>query len=424
MKKYWLLFVLLFLHIEGVLAQENQLSVFTIDSCIQYAFKNSPYLKARNKEVLIAAKDVDIIKSKRFPLINASGNYFRITQNEYPYEYPSGFAGIELTQSVWKNGKITTLIENAAIGQQMAETKFLIEKNNMISTINQQYLILLKNQELELLSNKITQRIAINLESSKERYKSGIARKSDVLKAETGLSDANFTLTGYTTERKIAEHNLVKTIGADLNHEIKVINTLLDTDFTYTTWELERFYTMALKNLPELKYSDLSISWQNLLIKYEKKTNGPDLDFYAAYSYIYSPVQNNNWSGSLGLALNFTIFNGFEAKNKIAKASIRRDQFEYEKEELLQMVKLEIRQSYLELLEAKQQIENADKQRENSAENLKIANGEYQQGISSMLELLDAENADFTANQNYINALWWYQMAKAAIERKTGISKY
>jgi outer membrane protein TolC len=238
------------------------------------------------------------------------------------------------------------------------------------------------------------------------------------------LSDANFTLTGYTTERKIAEHNLVKTIGADLNHEIKVINTLLDTDFTYTTWELERFYTMALKNLPELKYSDLSISWQNLLIKYEKKTNGPDLDFYAAYSYIYSPVQNNNWSGSLGLALNFTIFNGFEAKNKIAKASIRRDQFEYEKEELLQMVKLEIRQSYLELLEAKQQIENADKQRENSAENLKIANGEYQQGISSMLELLDAENADFTANQNYINALWWYQMAKAAIERKTGISKY
>jgi len=416
--------VLLFTYTVSLFAQESQSGVFNIDSCIQYAFKNSPYLKAGNKEVLIAAKEVDIMKSKRFPQIDVSANYFRTSQNEYPYEYPSGFAGIELTQSVWKNGKITTLIENAAVGRQMAETKFQIEKNNMILTINQQYLILLKNQELELLSDKIAERIAINLESAKERYKSGVARKSDILKAETGLSDANFTHTGYATARKISEHDLLKTIGADLNHDIKVINTLQDTDFTYTTWKLDRFYALALKNLPELKYSDLSISWQDLLIKYEKRANGPDLDLYAAYSYLDSPVEKNNWSGSLGLTLNFTIFNGFETKNKIVKASLRREQFEYEKEELLQTVKLEIRQSYLELLEARQQIENANKQRENSAENLKIATGEYQQGISSMLELLDAENADFTANQNYINALWWYQMAKAAIERKTGISKY
>jgi len=424
MKKNRLILTLLILTTGSLFAQENQSSVFTIDSCVQYAFKNSPYLKAKNNEVRIAAKNLGIYKSQQLPTVNASANYLLTGQYENLQEYTSTNAGIEMYQPIWQNGRLKTLIEQAKVGKQMAKVQYQIERFNLVFTISQQYLILLRQQQLELLWSEMAKRIAINVESAKERCKVGIARKSDILKAETELSNAIFTRTRYATGRKVAERTLIKTIGADLNKGIIVLNILKDTDYTYTNWELEQFYQIANENLPELKLADQSISRQSSFVKYEKKSNGPELGLNTGYSYLDSPLQNNTWYGSAGVSLNLNIFKGFERKNKIAKETIRLEQLEYEKIDLQQLVKLEIQQAYLALLETKQQIENSLKQLENSSENLKIVREEYKQGISSMLELLDAENADFVANQNYIDALSGYQMAKVAIERKSGIYDY
>ena len=63
-------------------------------------------------------------------------------------------------------------------------------------------------------------------------------------------------------------------------------------------------------------------------------------------------------------------------------------------------------------------------QTESSFESYQTINEQYLNGISSMLELIDAQYVDFRANQNYINALADYYLAIALLKRKTGLISY
>lgn len=424
MKKIILFLNLLFITTGIFFAQKIQPTVFTIESCIDYAFENNPYLKARGSEVLIALKDIAISKSIRLPRVNMSASYLFSDQYHNINKYTAANTGIEMFQPVWENGKLNAFIEQAKSSKNITEIQYQIEKNNLVFVISQQYLILLREQQLVALSNEMAQRIAVNVESAKERYKVGITRKSDIIKAETELSNAIFAITRCSTDLNIAERNLIHTIGADFDSKLTLANILNEIDYTYTTWDIDRFYQIATENLSELKLADQVIIRQNSVVKYNKRANGPEFGLSAGYSYLDTPLQNNNWFGTVGALMKFTIFNGFESKNKLARESIRVDQLEYEKEDLQRIVKLEIQQAFQKLLEARQQIENSQKQLENSIENLNTVREEYNHGISSMLELLYAENTYFLAAQNYINALSDYQIAKITIERKSGIVQY
>ncbi len=411
----------------GILLVVNSISYsqeIDLDSCINFAFQNSPYLKAKRQNIKISNQNFIINKHKYLPTVKASANYTITDQYNDFDKYTSLFAGIEVAQSIWQNGKLRALIKQSEISYQMEETQFAIEKLDLEFTIKSQYINLLKQQHLEKLSKEIQERISVNVESAKELYKVGITRQSDILKAETELSNAILVVLRNITEQKIAERNLIKIMGANLNQGLWIVNTLKNIEYAYTNQNLDFFYQKANRNLPELILAAQSIINQDYAIKYEKKANRLDLGLNAGYSWLDTPQQENTGYGYGGLFLNFTIFDRNERKSRIAKETIRREQLEYEKQELQQIIKLEIQEAYLILLEAKQQIVNSLQQLENSTKNLKIVRGEYKEGISSMLELLDAENADFEANQNYINSLALYHLAMAAIERKSGITKF
>jgi outer membrane protein len=55
-----------------------------------------------------------------------------------------------------------------------------------------------------------------------------------------------------------------------------------------------------------------------------------------------------------------------------------------------------------------------------AAEALKIAEVRYENGISTLLELMDAQLALTTARLNYLNALFSYEEAKARLKKITG----
>jgi outer membrane protein TolC len=57
---------------------------------------------------------------------------------------------------------------------------------------------------------------------------------------------------------------------------------------------------------------------------------------------------------------------------------------------------------------------------ENTQENLNIAEGEYKEGIGSMIDVTDAQTALSTAEQSHIEALADFKIAAASLERSLG----
>ncbi len=404
-------------------AQDN-LSFQSLDSCIRFALANSPGLLAEEEAVKAAGADTRLSKSQLLPKA-AAGADFSIT-NRYAVldKYTAGSAGLEISQPVWFNGKLKTLVDQSEMSRLISETQYQLYQQELAFRVGQNYFDLLRQQQLEMIAGEMADRIAITVESAKARFKVGTSRRSDILKAETEWSNAVFRVNQYQTGKIIAEKSLLQTIGADPASGIFIKNMLTNVDTLYSDQETEYYYQTAEKYLPELKFARYLIDLQKLNLEFEKKAYGPELSAYAGYRYSDIPVQNDLWSGEMGVSFSISVFNGFERKNKCIKETILIEQRKNELQEIILEVRATIQQAYQVLLQAKQQINNSLDQRKNASENLKIVKEEYLQGISSMLELMDAENADFIANQNYIEALYGFQIARIALERKSGMILY
>ena len=128
------------------------------------------------------------------------------------------------------------------------------------------------------------------------------------------------------------------------------------------------------------------------------------------------------WSdmATLGINVSIPIFTGGSTKAKIQQAEV--DLLDIE--EQINETKLALS---LEYHNAKAQIENAIQSVEIQKENVALAEkvlsntqANYQQGLASLTEIIDAENALTDARNNHSNALLEYKIAEVALIKSKG----
>ena len=128
---------------------------------------------------------------------------------------------------------------------------------------------------------------------------------------------------------------------------------------------------------------------------------------------------NKGWS--IGGSVSWPIWDGgaTQAAIKKAEAGVKVAQ-----EQLLQSresVELEVRQDYLNILAAKEQIRSTEASVAEAEEAYKIAAVRYSSGVGTNLDVLDAELQLSTARTNYISALYNYNIGLATLENAMGI---
>lgn len=159
----------------------------------------------------------------------------------------------------------------------------------------------------------------------------------------------------------------------------------------------------------------------------EKANLYPIVSLAANYGYAgmgdkFMTSKSFFWSdlASVGLNVKVPIFTGGSTKSKINQAEI--DILDIE--EQIKDTKLGLD---LEYHNAKAQIENALKSVDIQKENVTMANkvlnntqNNYQQGLATLTEVLDAENALTDSRNNYSNSLLEYKIAEVALIKAKG----
>lgn len=84
-------------------------------------------------------------------------------------------------------------------------------------------------------------------------------------------------------------------------------------------------------------------------------------------------------------------------------------------------IELEIRQDYLNILSAREQIRATEAAVEQAEEAYKIATVRYRSGVGINLDVLDAQLALNKARTNHITALYNYNVGLATLENAMGI---
>ena len=415
----------------------------TLKQAIEYALQNKA--DAQNAKLDIRNADYQIMEAKAgaLPKINGVAN---ITYNPILQTTaldvgafsggPSNIQLITLGQK-WNAGAGVQLSQ-ALFNQQVFIGLKAAKSTKEFYQLNAQ---LTEEQIIERVSNAYFQVFTIQqkketLESSysstekarniiKSLYDNGLAKKIDLDRTNVNLTNISTVLKqqqnainqaenalkfymGMPIENKIelvkadmeiTPHLLDETVGTDSRSEIKILNKQREL-LQYNKKAIEAAYYPTV-NL------NANYSWQGLGDKFPLTNGEKNGVYWADYS-------------AITLGVNIPIFNGFATKARVEMAQIELDKLDVS----IKDTKLSLDLSYQN---AKSQIENSLLALENQKANVSLAEtvttntkNNYQYGLATLTELLEAENALVEAKNNYSNAILEYKIAEIQYYKAKG----
>ena len=122
------------------------------------------------------------------------------------------------------------------------------------------------------------------------------------------------------------------------------------------------------------------------------------------------------------LVLSLPIFTGFSRSLRVSEARAQQDDADEEVRARRLLVRSDVQARYLGLQTAFQAIAVEASSREAARDQLRLAQDRYRLGAGTALELSDAQNAVQQAEGGYINAVYAYHKAVAALEAAVGRS--
>jgi outer membrane protein TolC len=183
--------------------------------------------------------------------------------------------------------------------------------------------------------------------------------------------------------------------------------------------------TIAFDNRTELRSFEAQRRASDQLIATARRGHLPDIVFDAFYGRRNSsgggestfPLQPA-WQAQV--SLNIPIFDGFRTTNRVEETLHNYYNIRAQEEERRQQIALEVEQSYLRVVETQERITANESAARAAKENLDLAQGRYQVGVGSIIEVTDAETLYADAQTNYVRTLYEYRIADAQLARAMG----
>jgi len=399
----------------------SQTQPITIAQCIEAALKTNPTLKQSVTESSMAAVDIKIARSGRYPSLSTEVAAGFSDQNRLGNNYKTGFARLSADQLIWQNNKVDAAIEQARFAGKAADASQEAGKQELIIAVKTLFYDCQQQLQLHTIAGDNVARAEVFLQYARERVNAGLGRRSEVLKAESDLVQAlfeqNATLNAY---RKLLNDMSMLTglpSGQLAEHEKWVADTTV-----HIMQSMDSILNIALIRYPELQATLNLRSSQESKIKEVHAALLPGLFLNTGYEWSDNPLTDNQKGWFALITLRWDIFNGNVNRYREKLEFLKKENYDYQVEEIQNYVIREVNNRIISLFEAVEQINLTRSLMKTTRENLAVARGQYIAGTGSILELTDARITDLQAQKNNVQAISGYKKALANLEQLTGIT--
>ena len=414
---------------------------FTLEEAQSYSIKNSYMSINADKDVQIADKKVLETIGSGLPQINASANYQQYVQTPLSLIPTSAFGGPEgefsevflgTEQQMGLNLRAEQLIFNGSyiVGLQAAKTYLQLSKNdkkktgievkNMVTIAYGNALVAMKN--VEILKGNVE-----SLEQSAfeigELYKSGFAEEQDKDQIDLTLANVKNAYEQAVRSVDVVNNQLKFTLGMDIASTLKLKDDLKTVTSISSSQE---YLTKEFDVSSHIDYQIISTQEKatTLLLKQEKSTVLPSLSaFYNlssnAFANEFDFLDNKRfYNGQLiGLNLNVPIFSGFGRTTRIQQAQLNVEKIEVAKKQVEQQLCINAENSKSQYTFALSQYNTTESNLNLAQRICDKAKTKYEEGISSSLELTQANDQLLQSQSNYISAAFQLIQAKSTLDQ-------
>jgi outer membrane protein len=401
--------------------------VLSVDDAVAIALETQPNIKARISDYIAAAFRVDQAFSVLLPQINGSWTVARdqnvaggvlstgtVLPRTVTTWTTSSIARVSLSQILFDFGKNFASTEAARKLADSALEDTELQRQLVTQTVKESFTNINFAVRLIQVNQQAVERAELNLRSARGFFEVGTRPKSDVARAEVDVANARVDLIRARNAERLARVALVTAMGLPATTPVQIQDNLV---YQPVTLDRPRLGAEALRQRPEYRQARLNAEANDARLRRAQRDFFPDITGGGFYGAARTDM-NEIWE--LNLSLNWTIFDGGNriARYREARANLTAALERIKAAEL--DISREVEQSVNNVIEADERIQAAQVAVASAQENFRLAQGRFDAGVGTILELTDAQLALTQAQNTEAQALADYRIALARLDRAVG----
>lgn len=400
--------------------------LLAMDEAVAIALETQPQIQARLGDYAAARFRVDQAMAPLLPQITGSASSVRSRSTVLPTtiggtavtvsrDWGDTFqAQVALSQLLFDFGKNLAATDAAKKLAAVALEDVELQRQLIALAVKEAYTNILFAQRLIRVNQQAVERAELNLKSARGFFEVGTRPKSDVARAEVDVANARVDLIRARNAERLARVALNTAMGIDLDTPTQVQDNLVYEPVVLDRAEIR---AEAHRQRPESRQARLLVEAAEASERQAFRNFFPDITGSGTYGGT-RPELAEVWSLTLSLSWTFYDGGGRVARYRETKAILEASRARARAQDL--DVARDVEQTQITVEESQERLQATQTAVASAQENFRLAQGRFDAGVGTILELTDAQLALTQAQNLEAQALADYRIALYRLDRARG----
>ena len=409
----------------------------TLEEAIRAAQANQPQiLQARAGTVAAAARAGEAL-APLLPQLTGNAAYQLATENfvTRPGSFPGGITtglrspswtttnfwsfGLTLSQLIWDFGQTTGRWDSAKKSADAQRDTERYTTLQVLLGVRTAFFSARAGKELVAVARDTLANQQAHLRQTQGFVEVGTQPEIALAQARTNVANAQVQVINAENAYETAKAQLNQAMGVEGPTDYDVASETaapVDGEDQPTDALLQE----ALRARPDVASLEVQVQAQQATIGSVKGGYLPSIGASTSFTDAGPELGNTVWNWNVTATLTWNLFQGGLTRSQVQEAQANLDGVAAQLAGLRQQVRLDVDQARLAVRAAKASLSAADDALANSREQLRLAEGRYQVGAGSILELSDAQVSATSAAAQRVQAGYNLATARAQLLRALG----
>ncbi|HET9441341.1 MAG TPA: TolC family protein [Longimicrobiales bacterium] len=399
----------------------------TLNEVVERALRASPDMVIAESSVSNAQSAERLAVGNYLPSLSLTTNYGLASSDRLNPETntivsgssDSYRAGVNAGLDIFTGGRRGAETRRANSVTEAAEAT-LVERR-FATTLNAKraYFDVAKARELVAVAEARLNRAQEGQVAAERRLQVGTATRSDVLRSTLEATNARNAVASAQAQYRTAAFALGRLVGAEGPIFARPFTEQTPRPLALSDDELAR---LALEQAPFVTSADANFESARASATAARAQYLPSLRLSGGYNWFNSdPTFNNGQlSWSMGLGINYPIFNGFTREDQIARAEATARNASATYADARRRARAELERVLSALRLAEEQVVLTRQAVEVAREDLRVQDERYKLGMTTILDRITSLVNVMDAERNEVAARYDYEIARAELEALIG----
>jgi outer membrane protein TolC/anti-anti-sigma regulatory factor len=254
-----------------------------------------------------------------------------------------------------------------------------------------------------------------------DQVQAGTAPRIDATRTEVQLHTEEYNLSIARNNFEVAKLALGRAIGLPLGQQFELADTLPYSDISPLS--IDDALQIAYKSRSDFRSALGSQKAAAQTLSAAKGERYPTVAVNGDYGDVGSTFGHSHGDFTFQAGIRVPLFTGGRIKGDITQAEAELRQRKAEAENVRGQIDYDVRTAFLNLNAAKEQVEVAKQNVALANENLGRSKDRFTSGVTDSVEVVQAEQALASANDQYITSLYNHNFAKLSLARALGVAR-